>query len=82
MGACVGKILLEALYFFGFDDEDQFKLTLKIRRTGGYFILNINHKNLSFENCGYVEQEYDGFRGRYLQVSKLENRRRWMIVVL
>ena len=69
-------------YFFGFDGEDQFQLTLKIRRTGGFFILKIKHKNFSFENCGEVEQDYDGFRGRYLQVSKLEDGRRWRIVVL
>ena len=69
-------------YFFGFDGEDLFQLTLKIRRTGGFFILKIKHKNFSFENCGQVEREYDGFRGRYLQVSKLEDGRRWRIVVL
>ena len=33
-------------YFFGFDGEDQFQMTLKIRRTGGFFILKIKHTKI------------------------------------
>ena len=72
----------DTFYFFGFEGEDLFQLTLKIRKTGGFFILKIKLKDFAFENCGHVEKEYDGFRGRYLQVSKLEDGRRWRIVVL
>jgi len=72
----------DIMYFFGFDKGNSFQLTLKAKSEGCFFVASVKIDGFVFENCGYLENDEDGFRGRYINVSKLEDCRRWRIVIL
>jgi len=73
----------DALYFFAFDKKNSFQLTLKEKTNGCFFVIKIKIQEEIFENCGFLDKELDGsYRGRYIHISKLEDCKRWRIVIL
>ena len=49
-------------YFFACNRESRFQLTLKKKSRGCFFVLKFEHNDLEYENCGFLEEETDGFR--------------------
>ena len=47
-------------FFFGFDQENFFQLTLKTKSKGCFFILKLRLFGKSFENCGFLQRDLDG----------------------
>ena len=49
-------------YFFAGNKETLFQLTLKKKNRGCFFVVKFSHENYKYENCGFLEEEIDGFR--------------------
>ena len=49
-------------YFFASDKETLFQLTLKKKSRGCFFVVRFAVGNYKYENCGFLEDETDGFR--------------------
>ena len=49
-------------YFFAGNKETLFQLTLKKKNGGCFFVVKFSHGNYKYENCGFLEEEIDGFR--------------------
>ena len=47
-------------FFFGFDQENFFQLTLKTKSKGCFFIVKLKVFGKTFENCGFLQRELDG----------------------
>ena len=47
-------------YFFTFDRDNCFQLTMKMKSRGCFFLVKIKVGSFIFENCGYLEREPDG----------------------
>ena len=50
----------DTTYFFTFDRDNCFQLTLKMKSRGCFFLVKIKVGSFIFENCGYLEREPDG----------------------
>lgn len=58
----------DILYFFAGSEQTLFQLTLKKKNRGCFFVVKFSHENYKYENCGFLEEEIDGFR--YLNCLK------------
>ena len=52
----------DILYFFAGSEQTLFQLTLKKKNRGCFFVVKFSHENHNYENCGFLEEEIDGFR--------------------
>ena len=50
----------DTTYFFTFDRDNCFQLTMKMKSRGCFFLVKIKVDSFIFENCGYLEKEPDG----------------------
>ena len=50
----------DTTYFFTFDRDNCFQLTMKMKSRGCFFLVKIKVGSFIFENCGYLERELDG----------------------
>ena len=50
----------DTTYFFTFDRDNCFQLTMKMKSRGCFFLVKIKVDSFIFENCGYLEREPDG----------------------
>ena len=50
----------DTTYFFTFDRNNCFQLTMKMKSRGCFFLVKIKVGSFIFENCGYLEREPDG----------------------
>ena len=50
----------DTTYFFTFDRDNCFQLTMKMKSRGCFFLVKIKVGSFIFENCGYLEREPDG----------------------